>query len=495
MVAGLPSYVIYALLDNPCYNSSASVVRSIAGLALQSDSRAASQKRGSSVTYSDPPKDRRGSAANIPDLDTLPVPSVSRPAVTVSDLDTMPVASVSAAPATVSRARAPLSRQVIGLAALMWLATRIAYLVITYFPVNHLGANLETTGNRLALWSRFDANWYISIAQHGYGPRASFAFYPLYPLLIHGLGFLVGPAHSLQAAMLISNAGSLLAFIGLGLLAAHDAGDSAAAPRAIRAMAVYPFAFFMFAPYTEGLFLGFAVLSVLCARRGSWKWAAFWAFLAGATRPTGAILIPALFFEFGSQQGWWRRDYWRSGRWRNLFHLKPISDFILAMAAVPLAIGLFMFYSAQRIGNPLEPFYAQNIAWGRTSQPIWQTLAELLRGLASAPIGGRVQSLILIDLGAVTLCALITLLAIRKIPFAYVVYMAGLLYISVATPILTSPSIIDSAARFMVAAFPVWLVLGRWFAKRPWLDMAVVFIGLSLQIIFALLFMSGFGIQ
>ena len=432
------------------------------------------------------------------------MPGVNRPVVTVSDLDTMPVVAVAGLPAGAAPSRKPLSRQVIGMAALMWLATRIAYLAITYFPVNHLGSNLETTGNRLILWSRFDANWYINIAQHGYGPRASFAFYPLYPLLIRGLTFLVGPAHSLQAAMLISNAGSLLAFIGLGLLAAHDAGDSAAAPRAIRAMAVYPFAFFMFAPYTEGIFLGFAVIAFLCARRGAWKWAAFWAFLAGATRPTGAILIPALFWEFGSQHGWWRRerwrrDYWQSGRWRELprglLRLKLVSDFILAMAAVPLAIGLFMFYSDKRIGNPLAPFYAQNIAWGRTSQPVWETLAELLRSLASAPLGGRVQSLILIDLGAVTLCAVITLLAIRGIPFAYVVYMAGLLYISVATPILTSPSIIDSAARFMVAAFPVWLILGRWFEKRPWLDMFVVFIGLSLQIVFALLFMSGVGIQ
>lgn len=423
-------------------------------------------------------------------------PAINRPAVTVSDLDTMPIVAVSAAPAAAGSARKPLSRQVIGLAALMWLATRIAYLAITYFPVNHLGANLETAGNRLALWSRFDANWYITIAQNGYESRASFAFYPLYPILIHGLDFLVGPSHSLQAAMLLSNVGSLLAFIGLGLLATHDAGDdAAAAPRAIRAMAVYPFAFFMFAPYTEGLFLGFAVFSVLCARRGSWKWAAFWAFLAGATRPTGAVLIPALFWEFGAQQGWWRREYWRSGRWRNLLRLKPISDFILVMGSAPLAIGLFMFYSAQRTGNPLAPLYAQNIAWGRTSQPIWQTLVEVLRGLASAPIGGRVQALILIDLGAVALCAVITLLAIRRIPFAYVIYVAGLLYISTATPILTSPSIIDSAARYMLAAFPVWLILGRWFAKRPWLDMAVVFIGVSLQIIFALLFMSGFGIQ
>ncbi|HEU5347211.1 MAG TPA: mannosyltransferase family protein [Ktedonobacterales bacterium] len=361
-----------------------------------------------------------------------------------------------------------------------------------------------TTRNRLVLWQQFDANWYIHIAQNGYDSHTTMAFYPLYPMLIRAVTFVMGDSHSLLAAMLIANAGSLVAFIGLSLLAVHDSHNDSAAPRAVRALAAYPFAFFLFAPYTEGLFLGFAVVAFLCARRGAWKWAAFWVFLAGATRPTGAILVLALLWEFGSQHGWWqrerwRRDYWQPGRWREvsrgLLQVKPMSDFIFVIGAMPLALGLFVLYSDKRWGLPLEPFQAQQHYWGRTVQPIWQTLAELMSQLASAPIGGRVQALILLDLGAVVLCAVVTLIAIRTIPFAYVIYMAGLIYISVATPILSSPSIIDSAARFMLVAFPVWLTLGRWFETRPWLDMFVVFVGISLQVIFALLFMSGFGIQ
>lgn len=447
------------------------------------------------MTYSDPLRNRRGPTSSIPDQDTLRVPRLSPSSSAISDLDTLPVPSV-AGPTTraSSTVRKPFSCQVVAVAALMWLATRIGYLAITFFPVNHLGANLQTTGSRLALWSQLDANWYIRIAQEGYVSRASYAFYPLYPLLIHGLTILIGSSHALIAAMLISNAGTLGAFIALGLLAAHDARDEAAAPRAIRALAVYPFAFFLFAPYTEGVFLGFALAAVLCARRGSWKWAALWAFLAAATRPTGIILVPVLFWEFGSQHGWWQRGRWRELP-RGLLHVKPVSDFILAMGAVPLALGLFILYSGMHMGIPLEPFYAQKIAWGRISQPIWQTLAELLSSLASAPLGSRVQALILIDLGAVVLCGVITLIAMRRIPFAYVLFVAGLITIAIATPIPTSPSIIDSAARYMVVAFPVWLILGGWFEKRPWLDMFVVFVGMSLQIVFALLFMSGFGIQ
>ncbi|HEU5349375.1 MAG TPA: hypothetical protein VFU63_12265, partial [Ktedonobacterales bacterium] len=282
-------------------------------------------------------------------------------------------------------------------------------------------------------------------------------------------------------------------------LAAHEAHNDAAAAPAIRVLAAYPFAFFLFAPYTDGLFLGFAVVAVLCARRGSWKWAALFAFLAGATRVTGVILIPVLFWEFGRQYGWWRRASWQAGRWRGLlrelFHVKPLSDIVLLLGAVPLAIGLFVLYCGIALGRPLVSFEAQGHYWGRVSMPIWATVARQIGNLFTTPLGERVQALILIDLVALILFTAVTLVAIRKVPVAYTIYMAGLLYLATAMPTLRLPSIIDAAARFMLAAFPTWLLVGHWVQKRPWLDMFIVSVGFSLQVVFALLFMSGYLVQ
>ena len=43
------------------------------------------------------------------------------------------------------------------------------------------------------LWARWDSDWYIQIAQHGYvWPSSRAAFFPLYPLLIGGLGHVLG---------------------------------------------------------------------------------------------------------------------------------------------------------------------------------------------------------------------------------------------------------------------------------------------------------------
>ena len=425
----------------------------------------------------------------------------------VLDQDTHPaphVAEYTAGANVFPRAgQPPLSRQVILVATLMWLATRLVFIAITFIPTNHLGispAHLQNAPHdRLFLWSQFDANWYLHIAQHGYDSRAATAFFPLYPLLTRMLTFIIGSDHSLLAALIVSNLGALIAFIGLGLLAAHDARRDAAAFPAIRALAAYPFAFFLFAPYTDGLFLGFAVVAFLCARRGAWKWAALYAFLAGATRATGVILIPALFWEFGRQQGWWQRASWQADRWRvllrELLRAKPLSDFVLALGAVPLAIGLFMLYCGKTVGSPLAPFEAQGHYWGRTGMPVWATLARAVGDLFAAPAGSGVQAMILIDLGAIVLFTAMTLATIRSAPVAYTIYMAGLLYLSSAMPILRHPSILDAAARFMLAAFPVWLVAGRWMEKRPWLDMLVVSLGFSLQTVCALLFMSGFLVQ
>jgi hypothetical protein len=201
-------------------------------------------------------------------------------------------------------------RRVAKQATAMWLATRVAYALFTYFVVmfQHAGpaAEFAPFGPHalLASWNHWDGLWYIHIAQAGYWNEQPTAFFPLYPILIKVTTLIFGQ-HWLFAAMLVSNLGSLLAFIGIGLLAAHEDHSEAAAVRAIRVTIAYPLAFFLVAPYTEGLFLGFAALSLYTARRGLWRWAALWAFLAGLTRPTGIVLLPALAWELGRQRGWW----------------------------------------------------------------------------------------------------------------------------------------------------------------------------------------------
>jgi hypothetical protein len=133
----------------------------------------------------------------------------------------------------------------------LWLASRVAFTLITYFAVL-LHAGLAGTSpiapfslhSLLESWDHWDVTYYLEISRHGYTQPDQTAFFPLFPLLVAAVTVLVGEAHRLAAAMLVSNLGALLAFIGIGFLAANEDAPEAAVP-SILTLAAYPLAFFM----------------------------------------------------------------------------------------------------------------------------------------------------------------------------------------------------------------------------------------------------------
>src|SRR5262249_22141131 len=176
-------------------------------------------------------------------------------------------------------------------AAGLWLATRLALAAFTYFAVLfHMGLTgavstpLSPT-TLFASWQQWDADWYLSIARHGYNQAQATAFFPLYPMLVHAAAFLTA-GKWVPAGLLVANLGTLGGFIGLALLATYEAGSERAGWFAVRMAAAYPLAFFLVAPYTEGPFLAFAAFALLFARRAWWPGAAGCIFLGTLTRPT-----------------------------------------------------------------------------------------------------------------------------------------------------------------------------------------------------------------
>lgn len=463
-----------------------------------------------------------------------PVPE----AVASDDVDGAPVA---VKPTAIS------TRRIVAQAAAMWLATRVAYAIFTYFVVmfQHAGPAGEflpfPPDALLASWRHWDAQWYIHIAQWGYWTDQPTAFFPLYPILIKTATFVVGQ-HWTLAALLVSNLGSLVAFAGVGLLAAHEDGSEAAAWRAIRVAVAYPLAFFLVAPYTEGLFLGFSALALWGARRGTWGWAALWAFLAGLTRPTGVILIPALAWEFGRQHGWWARigaaararwqqrawralpgqaralaqadawrdawrslrlwwerdtpwrewSWWRAGGWWHDRRSRSLALGGLAVGAVPIAILTYMSFLELRFRHPLLWLHAQTLFWRRDSMPVISAVGGAIGQVFSMPPWTYWQARELVDLGPVLVFGLLTLLNIRKMPFAFTLFMLGLLYLAVNAPVLDSPDpdMLISAGRFLVVAAPMFVLLGRWTEHRPWLDLLLVSGGFLVQAVLAGFFLA-----
>src|SRR5918996_430643 len=137
----------------------------------------------------------------------------------------------------------------------------------------------------LAPLARWDAVWYLRIADSGYGdsvPRA--AFFPLYPLLIHAAAAPVGGSEAalLIASYLISLAAFLGALVLLYRLVSLELGRRFAGP-ALLLLAVFPAALYFGAPYSESLFLLVSVGAFYAARTDSWAWAGACAAAASAS--------------------------------------------------------------------------------------------------------------------------------------------------------------------------------------------------------------------
>lgn len=385
-------------------------------------------------------------------------------------------------------------RSIVVQATLVWLATRIAYGIFTYY------AMLFSSGSRtltlqpapphvlLAAWLRWDAHWYLRIAQSGYARPQTAAFFPLYPILIHGLTLAVGTQHALAAAMVLANLGTLGAFIGIALLAAQELGVRAAVPT-VRLVLAYPFAFFLFAPYTEGMFIAFVAGALYCARRGSWRWAALWAFLAALTRPTGLALLLPLVWEYGRQHAWWRSLRAHARSWRALVTPRALGDTALALGAVPAAVSLYALYCWRQFGDPLMFLQAEQHFWGHTSMPPWQAYGLALANFVGTPAWTEKQAILLLTLAPVTALGVLTLVAIRHTPVAFTLYSLGILYLCLASPIIGTPDILSSDGRYVLTAVPLFVLLAKWSERHAWLETLLVAGGLLVQGILALVYL------
>jgi hypothetical protein len=394
----------------------------------------------------------------------------------------------------------------------MWAASRMALALFTYATLLLRPGDIGAPTSFPALgqaWLQWDAKWYVQIAQAGYFNEQSTAFFPLYPLLVHTVGVLFG-GHYLAAALVVSNLGTLGGFIGLALLAEHEFGAARTASFAVTALAAYPLAFFLAAPYTEGPFIALAAFALYCARTGKMRAAAACAFGATLMRPTGVILLAPLIWEYGSQRGWWadwpRLDSWRARlrrafnsdawRWRGNRGALTAS---LVVGAVPAALALYMLFLGVRFGDPLLFLHAQQRYWGHAAPG-----APVTPG-APSPAGAAhpsttpfswlapsyEQARSLVDLAPLAIFLVLTILLARRQPVMYTLYMAGLLLLCLSSPRPDRLGYFGAAGRFLCAALPIFLWLGRWSESRPWLYLLLTSAGFLLQATLATVFLTG----
>jgi len=193
---------------------------------------------------------------------------------------------------------------------------------------------------------RQDAQWFLRLATTGYSNGDhSAAFFPAFPLAVRIVNAVpgIGP---LGAGLLVANACAFGALLLLHALTRYELSD-AAARRAVLFTALFPTAFFLYAPYTESTFLLTSVATFWFARRDRWGWAAVTGAVAAATRSVGILLILPLWVEAITRS---RRD----GR--------PLLPRLAAAAAVAIGPLLYAGWWAWRYHDLWAPLDAQR-AW------------------------------------------------------------------------------------------------------------------------------------
>jgi Gpi18-like mannosyltransferase len=309
----------------------------------------------------------------------------------------------------------------------------------------------------LAVWQRFDTNWYLKIAQSGYSETdGSTAFFPLYPLSIKFFGFILG--NNLLAALLVSNAALVGALVLLYKLAAEYL-EVRVVQRSLVYLMVFPTSFFFFAAYTEAPFLFLVLASLLAAKRKQWIWAALFGSLAALTRLQGVLIFVPLTYI------WWRQTGKRA--WMQA----------IILGLIPLSTLSFLFYTRLSLIGMYQNAWNQTLVWPWMN--IWAALGRLMSG-----VGTLIDML---NLAVTVLFGILCVVAWYRLPREWFLYSAAMFLVPLFR--MNSMQPLVSMSRYVLVLFPLFCLLGKW-GQKPWVNRLIVYAGFLAALYFSAQFFS-----
>jgi Gpi18-like mannosyltransferase len=299
-------------------------------------------------------------------------------------------------------------------------------------------------------WAQWDSGWYSAIAQGGYGyirgQQSTIAFFPSYPLLMRGVGVVVGNTY--VAGILVTLAsGAAGARLFYGWLQERMGRTNAWA--ALGLMLLYPYAFFLYgAVYPTAFFVMTLVGAFVLLEHGHPCLAGIVGALATAARPTGVVLIVALAvraYERRREHPDDRPAWWDAG---------------VLLSAVGLAA--FCIYQWRRFDDPFA-FITVQSAWDQQSGlHTWLKLRffEDLKGLPDRNVLASITYLAhpVLTLGALALVPRV----FRRFGYGYGTYAL----LIVLVPAVSTKNFFGMG-RYLLAAFPVFAVAGELLIERP----------------------------
>jgi hypothetical protein len=432
-----------------------------------------------------------------------------------------------------------------------FLAVAAALQVTVWASVHFLDRNPSYPGRPLAFsgdflvdgWMRWDGGWYVAISHAGYtyrpGEMSSVAYFPAYPLTMRVLqplvrddvyvlpGIVLTILCGLGAAVLLYRWFGRVTRMAPSAAAWPSGRRRAIARTATLLLLVYPYAWYLYgAVYADALFLLCAVAAFVLIEHDRPVLAGIVALVATAARPVGIGLVIGLvavlaerrelvavpFLDDVRTAGW--RPAWATGREGGRSRFGALAAAITSVrlhpgrlrgrdAGILLSLGgllAWMWFLRNAFGDPMLFAKVQGApGWDQEPGPhTWFKVPwfEKLAHLATYvhhphahwddliyTLGITVQAILVI--GALLLVPLV----VRRVGWGYAVYVVGV----VGVPLLGSKDW-QGTGRYLLAAFPVFLVVGWWLTERATgrLRIAVVATSFVTLVVLASSFARGF---
>jgi len=290
----------------------------------------------------------------------------------------------------------------------------------------------------------WDSAHYRAIIEHGYDLSWRMVFFPLYPLAVKAMTFLI--KDTLWAGVAVSNSCLLAATVYFYNLADKNYGKKIASMSVMLFMCA-PTALFYITSYTESMFFMLTIMGFYYINEKNWFAAVFFGMLSAATRNAGIlIMIPFVVGYYGAY-----KDF------KKEFYKLP-----LYLLAIFSGLAAYMFYS-KHIHNDYIAFLHGQSQWYKGGRISFIPFLAYLKSLKNFTVELQLKvtdtrvnmSFIYMTVTLLLLYFGRKLLKLNEAAYAF--------FIVLFFSIINSS---ESIARYLSAVYPLWVLFALWIAKQ-----------------------------
>lgn len=335
-----------------------------------------------------------------------------------------------------------------------------------YWGDHHYFTDQRIEGGKFNLlegWAQTDSQWYIKIAEKGYGePKnldiwsrqmdgLSYAFFPLYPIFIRFFAMLTG-WHYLLGAFILSNLILVLSWLSIDYVIAKVYSKKYAFLTATL-ITLFPFSLFLRSYHAEGLYLLELTWWLYFLTKKQFGKASLLMGLLNVTKGTGWLLNVILFFGL-------------LGSYKAKKVNKKTIIFYMALALIPIVIWLAFVYLAT---GDVFYFYKAVSMWKILGVPPFAfNIVKISHVIVEALNGNWIN----VSQVVVFFAMCVLTYTSRKWLKSEWWWTSFLLFI---VPTLTTYSSGHTSGRLAVVQLPLWVYLVSSLGKKWGIVLAVIF--------------------